>query len=187
MAQAKKKTKAQDNKKPATKTRTAKAPMRQAAPRAGGPVTLEQAKALVRARTPRHALCSQRGPLPAAAAAGVFSCAANTQSRCVVAHAAAATARLVLAETRFFVCAKTITVDSRRPIHFKSSSAEKPRSVIANYVGFSLEPGDRVKRRFQRRSSALGLLSSAEDALKRRVTKSVKFRKEIVEFCQDLI
>jgi len=31
-------------------------------------------------------------------------------------------------------------------------------------------PGDRVKRRFQRKSSALGLLSSAEDALKRRMT-----------------
>lgn len=68
MAQAKKKIKAQKNKKkPATKTRVAKPPAHRApAPMAGGPVTLEQAEALVRARAPRHAMRRQGGPLPAA-------------------------------------------------------------------------------------------------------------------------
>jgi len=67
MAQAKKKTKAQKTRtKTAAKTRTTKAPARRAAVVTGGPVTLEQAKALVRARAPRHALRSQRGPRPSA-------------------------------------------------------------------------------------------------------------------------
>lgn len=55
-----------NKKKPTAQARTTKRPARGAAPIAGGPVTLEQAKALVRARQPRHALRSQRGPLPAA-------------------------------------------------------------------------------------------------------------------------
>lgn len=62
MAQAKKKTKTQKTKKKPT----AKAPVRRAALMAGGPVTLEQAKALVHARAPRHAMRRQGGPLPAA-------------------------------------------------------------------------------------------------------------------------
>jgi hypothetical protein len=67
MAQAKKKTKTQKTKKkPAPKARTAKAPVRSAALMAGGPVTLQQAKALVQARAPRHAMRRQEGPLPAA-------------------------------------------------------------------------------------------------------------------------
>lgn len=68
MAPSKKKIKAQKNKKkPATKTRVAKPPAHRApAPMAGGPVTLEQAEALVRARAPRHAMRRQGGPLPAA-------------------------------------------------------------------------------------------------------------------------
>ena len=37
-------------------------------------------------------------------------------------------------------------------------------------LGVPVGPGDRVKRQFQRRSSALELFSSAEDALKRRMT-----------------
>lgn len=66
MAQSKK-TKVQKNKKkPAAKARATKAPTRRSAPVVGGPVTLEQAKALVRAREPRHALRSQRGARPAA-------------------------------------------------------------------------------------------------------------------------
>ena len=67
MAQSKKKTKTQKSKKKAApKTQIAKAAVRRAAPMAAGPVTLEQAKALVRARAPRHAMRSARGPLPAA-------------------------------------------------------------------------------------------------------------------------
>jgi len=42
-----------------------------AAPLADGPVTLEEAKALVQARAPRHAMRSQTGPLPAASPAAV--------------------------------------------------------------------------------------------------------------------
>jgi hypothetical protein len=68
MPKAKKKTKAQKTrtKTAAKKARTTKAPVRRAALTTGGPVTLEQAKALVRARAPRHALRAQRGPRPAA-------------------------------------------------------------------------------------------------------------------------
>lgn len=68
MATSKKKTKAPTKRK---KQPAAKAPVRRAAPMADGPVTLEQAKALVQARAPRHAVRRQGGPLPAASPASV--------------------------------------------------------------------------------------------------------------------
>jgi hypothetical protein len=65
MAHSKKKTKKQSTKKkPTARALISKASVRRAL-MAGGPVTLAQAKALVQARSPRHAMRSQRGPLPA--------------------------------------------------------------------------------------------------------------------------
>src|SRR6476469_6487245 len=68
MASSKKKTKGQANNK---KRQAAKALERRRALMAGGPVTLEQAKALVQARAPRHAVRRQGGPLPAASPGSV--------------------------------------------------------------------------------------------------------------------
>jgi hypothetical protein len=61
MAPAKKKTKTGTKRKQPRKAAT-----RGATPVAAGPISLEQAQAMVRARTPRHAMRAQRGPAPAA-------------------------------------------------------------------------------------------------------------------------